>query len=137
MNRQFTVVSVMLSAIALFLPTRSQTFTRVAVEGRAMRMLVSGSGESTVVFENGLGAPLEMWGKVQPHVSRFAQNRDLRSRWHRAVGRWAVTSRRPADRQGTASSRFVRRACRRRMCWWAPHLAVSTSESLPERTRRM
>jgi pimeloyl-ACP methyl ester carboxylesterase len=72
-NRQFTVALVMLSAIALFLPIRSQTFTRVAVEGRAMRMLVSGSGASTVVFENGLGPPLEMWGKVQPHVSRFAR----------------------------------------------------------------
>jgi len=73
LNRHFTVALVMLSAIALFLPTRGQTFTRVAVEGRAMRMLVSGSGESTVVFENGLGPPLEMWGKVQPHVSRFAR----------------------------------------------------------------
>jgi pimeloyl-ACP methyl ester carboxylesterase len=72
-NRQFTVALGMLSAIALFLPTRSQTFTRVAVEGRAMRMLVSGTGESTVVFENGLGPPLEMWGKVQPQVSRFAR----------------------------------------------------------------
>ena len=72
-NRLFGVAAVMLSAIALSLPTRSQTFTRVAIEGRAMRMLVSGSGESTVVFENGLGPPLEMWGKVQPHVSRFAR----------------------------------------------------------------
>jgi pimeloyl-ACP methyl ester carboxylesterase len=63
----------MLSAIALFLPTRRQTFTHVAVEGHAIRMLIAGSGESTVVFENGGGAPLEMWGKVQPHVSRFAR----------------------------------------------------------------
>lgn len=73
MNRQLTVAAVLLSAIALFLPTRNQTFTRVTIEGRAMRMLVSGSGESTVVFENGLGPPLEMWGKVQPHVSQFAR----------------------------------------------------------------
>ena len=73
MNCQFTVAAVMLSAIALFLPTRSQTFTRVAIEGRRMRMLVGGSGESTVVFENALGPPLEMWGKVQPQVSRFAR----------------------------------------------------------------
>lgn len=73
MNRQFTWLAMMLSAVALFLPTRSQTFTRVAIDGRAMRMLVAGSGESTVVFENGLGPPLEMWGKVQPHVSRFAR----------------------------------------------------------------
>ena len=73
MNRQSAVAAAMFSAIALFLPTRSQTFTRVAIEGRAMRMLVGGSGESTVVFENGLGPPLEMWGKVQPYVSRFAR----------------------------------------------------------------
>ncbi len=73
MNRQFTVVLVILSLVALYLPTRSQTFTRVAVEGRVMRMLVTGSGKSTVVFENGGGPPLEMWGKVQPDVSRFAK----------------------------------------------------------------
>ena len=73
MNRRFTVAAAMLSAVALYLPTQSQTFTRVAIGGRAMRMLVSGTGESTVVFENGLGPPLEMWGKVQPHVSRFAR----------------------------------------------------------------
>jgi pimeloyl-ACP methyl ester carboxylesterase len=65
--------AVVLSAVALFLPTRSQTFTRVSVEGHAVRLLVSGSGRSTVVFENGLGPPLEMWGKVQSHVSRFAR----------------------------------------------------------------
>ena len=51
MNRPFTVVAVVFSAMALFLPTRSQTFTRVAIDGRTMRMLVAGSGESTVVFE--------------------------------------------------------------------------------------
>src|SRR5881396_827534 len=73
MNRQLVVIAVVISALALFLPTRSQPFTRVAIDGRTTRMLVAGSGESTVVFENGLGAPLEMWGKVQPHVSRFAK----------------------------------------------------------------
>ena len=26
-----------------------------------------------MVFENGLGGPLELWGKVQPDVSRFAR----------------------------------------------------------------
>lgn len=36
-------------------------------------MLVSGRGEATVVFESGLGGPLEHWGKVQPAVSRFAK----------------------------------------------------------------
>jgi pimeloyl-ACP methyl ester carboxylesterase len=72
MNRLLTGVAVVLTVAAIFLPTRSQTFTRVAVDGRTIRMLVSGSGESTVVFENGGGPPLEMWGKVQPPVSRFA-----------------------------------------------------------------
>lgn len=73
MNRSFTAVAVVLSAVAAFLPTRGQTFTRVAIDGRTMRMLVAGSGPSTVVFENGLNGPLEHWGKVQPHVSRFAR----------------------------------------------------------------
>lgn len=73
MNRQFVAMAAVLSALALLLPTRSQRFTRVAIDGRTTRMLVAGSGESTVVFENGLGAPLEMWGKVQPHVSRFTR----------------------------------------------------------------
>jgi len=73
MNRQLAALAVVFSALALFLMTRSQRFTRVAIDGRTMRMLVAGSGKSTVVFENGLGPPLEMWGKVQPHVSRFAR----------------------------------------------------------------
>ncbi len=73
MNRPLTVVAIGLSAAALLLSTRSQTFTRVTVDGRTMRMLVAGPGEPTVVFENGGGASLEMWGKVQPEVSRFAR----------------------------------------------------------------
>ena len=73
MNRLLAGVAVVLTLVAIILPTRSQTFTRVVIDGRTMRMLVTGSGESTVVFENGLGPPLEMWGKVQPQVSRFAK----------------------------------------------------------------
>lgn len=73
MNRELSLVAAMMCAAALFLSTRAQTFTRVSVEGRTARMLVTGSGDATVVFENGLGPPLEMWGKVQPRVSRFAR----------------------------------------------------------------
>jgi pimeloyl-ACP methyl ester carboxylesterase len=73
MNRQLAAMAVVFSALALFLPTRSQPFRRVAIDGRTTRMLVAGGGESTVVFENGLGPSLEMWGKVQPRVSRFAR----------------------------------------------------------------
>lgn len=73
MNRQFAALALVLTAMALLLPARSQTFTHVAVDGRMVRMLVAGSGDATVVFENGYGPPLEMWGKIQPAVSRFAK----------------------------------------------------------------
>jgi pimeloyl-ACP methyl ester carboxylesterase len=36
-------------------------------------MLVTGSGEATVILENGVGGPLENWGLVQPAVSQFAR----------------------------------------------------------------
>jgi pimeloyl-ACP methyl ester carboxylesterase len=71
-NRIFIVIAVVLSAVALYLPARMQSFTRVVIDGHAIRMLVAGRGEPAVVFENGGGASLEMWGKVQPEVSRFA-----------------------------------------------------------------
>lgn len=73
MNRDLAIVAAAMSALALYLPTRSQEFTRVTVDGRVTRMLVAGSGDVAVVFENGYGAPLETWGKVQPEVSRFAR----------------------------------------------------------------
>jgi pimeloyl-ACP methyl ester carboxylesterase len=72
-NRQLTALALLLSAAALFLATHSQHFTRASVDGHLLRMLIAGSGTPTVVFENGLGPPLEMWGKVQPEVSRFAR----------------------------------------------------------------
>jgi pimeloyl-ACP methyl ester carboxylesterase len=73
MNRFMVGIAVLVTAVALFAATRHQTFTYVSVDGRMLRMLVSGSGPATVVFENGLGGPLENWGKVQPDVSRFAK----------------------------------------------------------------
>jgi pimeloyl-ACP methyl ester carboxylesterase len=73
MRNLLTIVAASLSLLALYLPTRTQAFTRVTVDGRSMRMLVAGRGDATVVFENGLGGPLELWGKVQPDVSQFAR----------------------------------------------------------------
>jgi pimeloyl-ACP methyl ester carboxylesterase len=73
MNKSLVVLAALLSVLALYLPTRTQAFTRVTIDGRSIRMLVAGSGDATVVFENGAGASLEMWGKVQPNVSRFAR----------------------------------------------------------------
>jgi len=81
MNTPLAILAALLSGLALYLPTRTQAFTRVTVDGRSIRMLVAGPstslgagrGGATVVFENGLGGPLENWGKVQPDVSRFAR----------------------------------------------------------------
>jgi len=67
------ILATLLSVLALYLPTRTQAFTSVGIDGRILRMLVTGRGDATVVFENGLGGPLELWGKVQPDVSRFAR----------------------------------------------------------------
>lgn len=74
MNAPLAVLAVSFSVLALYLPSRTQAFTHVNVDGRTVRMLVAGQGGvATVVFESGAGAPLEMWGKVQPDVSRFAR----------------------------------------------------------------
>lgn len=73
MNREIAVLAAALSALALFLPSRSQTFTLVIVDGQTTRMLIAGSGHATVVFENGYATPLETWGRVQPEVSTFAR----------------------------------------------------------------
>ena len=72
-NRPFATIAVLLSIVAVALATHKQTFTYVSLDGRHLRMLVQGNGPVTVVFENGLGPPLEMWGKVQPAVSAFAR----------------------------------------------------------------
>jgi pimeloyl-ACP methyl ester carboxylesterase len=72
-NTPLAVMAALLSALALYLPTRTQQFTWITVDGRTTRMLITGSGNATVILENGLGGPLENWGKVQPAVSRFAK----------------------------------------------------------------
>lgn len=66
-------LAAIVSLLALYLPTRTMTFTNVSVDGRAVRMLVAGHGETTVVFETGSGGSLEFWGLVQPPVSQFAR----------------------------------------------------------------
>jgi pimeloyl-ACP methyl ester carboxylesterase len=73
MNPLLLVLATLLSAIALYLPTRTQAHTRVDLDGQSIRMLIAGSGDATVVFEAGDGGILEHWGKVQPAVSRFAR----------------------------------------------------------------
>ena len=71
MNTPLAILAAALSVLALYLPRRTQALTRVMVDGRSIRILLAGRGDATVVFENGAGPPLEMWGKVQPDVSGF------------------------------------------------------------------
>ena len=73
MNTPLAILAAVLSALALYLPTQSQAFTRAVVDGRSLRMFVSGSGDATVVLENGFPGPLENWTRVQRGVSRFAR----------------------------------------------------------------
>jgi pimeloyl-ACP methyl ester carboxylesterase len=73
MNKLLAALAAVLSAVAIFLATRSQVFSRVDAGGPALRMLIAGSGNSTVVFESGAGSSLETWLRIQPEVSRFAK----------------------------------------------------------------
>ena len=73
MNKLLVTVATVLSGVAIFLASRGQRFSRVDAGGPTLRMLMAGSGNSTVVFESGAGAPLETWLRIQPKVSRFSK----------------------------------------------------------------
>jgi pimeloyl-ACP methyl ester carboxylesterase len=42
-------------------------------EGIVLEAIVMGSGPATVIFENGLGTPLEEWDAIAPHVAQRAR----------------------------------------------------------------
>ena len=46
---------------------------RIEVGGHLVRLRVAGEGSPAVVFEIGLGGPLEEWAAVQPDVARFTR----------------------------------------------------------------
>ena len=73
MNKLLSLVAMVLSGVAIFLASRGRTFSRVDAGGPVLRLLMAGSGTSTVVFESGAGSPLETWLRVQPAVSKFAK----------------------------------------------------------------
>lgn len=73
MNKLLSMVAMVLSSVAILLAWRGQTFSRVDAGGPTLRMLMAGSGNSTVVFESGAGGPLETWLRIQPDVSKFAK----------------------------------------------------------------
>ena len=73
MSKLFSMVAMVLSGVAILLASGGQTFSRVDAGGPALRMLMAGKGNSTVVFESGAGARLETWLRIQPEVSKFAK----------------------------------------------------------------
>lgn len=73
MNKPLAIVAVLMSAAAIWLTAQRQTFARVDAGGPKLRLLVTGTGNPTVVFEAGSGSPLETWVRIQPQVSQFAR----------------------------------------------------------------
>jgi pimeloyl-ACP methyl ester carboxylesterase len=73
MNKLLAALAAVLSGAAIFLATRGQTFSRVDAGGPTLRMLMTGNGNPTVLFEAGAGGPLEAWVRIQPEVSKFAR----------------------------------------------------------------
>jgi hypothetical protein len=63
--------------------------------GVSLEAVVAGDGPVTVVFENGLGTPLEEWDAVAPHVAQ--RTRTLRYDRRSAVPSGPVGARTAAD----------------------------------------
>jgi pimeloyl-ACP methyl ester carboxylesterase len=72
-SKPLSAVAILMSVVAILLARSGEQFTHVAADGSSIRMLETGKGEPTVVFESGSGSPLETWVRVQPEVSRFAR----------------------------------------------------------------
>ncbi len=79
MKRILILIAIVISGIAIVFAVDLGRFIfdYVDVGGHKLRMLISGHGNSTVVFEAGgtgaAGGPLESWERVQPAVSHFAR----------------------------------------------------------------
>jgi pimeloyl-ACP methyl ester carboxylesterase len=73
MSKPVSVLAMLLSLAALWLAQSGEHFIRVEAGGPRLRMLLTGRGDATVVFESGSGSPLETWVRVQPEVSKFAR----------------------------------------------------------------
>jgi pimeloyl-ACP methyl ester carboxylesterase len=72
-NKPIATLATVLSVVAVLVATDTQEFVRVNANGPKLRMLVMGSARPTVVFENGGGASLELWGQVPARVSEFSR----------------------------------------------------------------
>ena len=72
-NKPVAATAAVLSLFAVLIANDTQGFVRVNANGPELRMLVLGSTSPTVVFENGGGGSLELWGTVPARVSEFAK----------------------------------------------------------------
>lgn len=72
-NKPVAAIAAVLSLVAVLIATDTQGFVRVNANGPKLRMLVMGSARPTVVFENGGGGSLELWGQVPARVSELAR----------------------------------------------------------------
>ena len=72
-NKLIAGFAAVLSLLAILLVKDTQEFIRVDANGPKLRMQIMGTGSPTVVFENGGGGSLELWGKVPARVSEFAK----------------------------------------------------------------
>ncbi len=72
-NKLIAGIAAVLSLLAVLLATDKQDFIRVDANGPKVRMQIMGSGSPTIVFENGGGGFLELWGSVPARVSRFTK----------------------------------------------------------------
>lgn len=79
MKKSFVALAVTASCISIIValdPGRF-AFAKVDAGGHPLRMLISGHGSPTVLFETGGtaggGGPLECWERVQPAVSKFTR----------------------------------------------------------------
>lgn len=73
MRKIFLLLAVIMTVTAVLLAATGQNYSRVNAGGPELRMLVTGHGGPTVVFEAGSGSPLESWVCVQPEVSQFTR----------------------------------------------------------------
>jgi len=77
-NKPIAAIAAVLTFVVVLIANDTQGFIRVSAKGEGasgpkLRMLVMGSGQPTVVFENGGGGSLELWGSVPARVSAFAR----------------------------------------------------------------
>lgn len=72
MSKLLSALAILLSVVVVLLARSGEQFMRVDAGGPLVRMLKTGNGQPTVVFESGSGGPLETWVRVQPDVSEFA-----------------------------------------------------------------